>query len=110
MATKERPVIFSGPMVRAILDGRKTQTRRAVKPRGSLIPSTLELDPDGPGILAVSSVSGCLAQVLCPYGQPGDLLYVRETWAASQLGHEHENPGSVVYRADREPAIRESVR
>ena len=56
---KERPILFSGEMVRAILDGRKTQTRRVVKPQ----------PPPLGGF------------VKNPYGQPGDRLWVRETWA-----------------------------
>lgn len=59
---KERPIIFNGEMVRAILDGRKTQTRRVIKPQ-----------PDGPWAAP--------GRTMCPYGQPGDRLWVRETWA-----------------------------
>lgn len=57
----ERPILFSGPMVRAILDGRKTQTRRAIKPW------PVDELPDVP-------------VHLCPYGKPGDRLWVRETF------------------------------
>lgn len=57
---KERPIIFSSPMVRAILDGRKTQTRRVIK----------EKLMRGEG----AHVNNC------PYGKPGDRLWVRETW------------------------------
>ena len=64
---KERPIIFSSPMVRAILDGKKTQTRRVVKPQ-----------PYANGMPEHWSISE-LAQ-FCPYGQPGDRLWVRETW------------------------------
>lgn len=62
---KERPIIFSGPMVRAILDGRKTQTRRVIRN-----PERLD------GLMNAGE-----AAEWCPYGQPGDLLWVRETWA-----------------------------
>jgi hypothetical protein len=65
---KERPILFSGPMVRAILDGRKTQTRRAIRP-----PMPWR---DGWGV--------GLGEYNCPYGQPGDRLWVRETWAPKQ--------------------------
>lgn len=62
---KERPILFSAPMVRAILDGRKTQTRRKVKPKWSIYPAS---DP------RMNKWSPA-----CPYGRPGDLLWVRET-------------------------------
>jgi len=63
---KERPILFSGPMVRAILEGRKTQTRRVVKP-----PSPYA---DGDDI----TVAWACGDVKCPYGKPGDPLWVRE--------------------------------
>lgn len=66
---KERPVLFSAPMVRAILEGRKKVTRREVK---------------GTGLVWLDNF---LAEYvanpennLCPYGNPGDRLWVRETW------------------------------
>ena len=65
---KTRPILFSAPMVRAILSGTKTQTRRAVKDR--------HIDAAPPA---------CFFQWLrerCTYGQPGDRLWVRETWQA----------------------------
>lgn len=55
---KERPILFSAPMVRALLTGTKTQTRRIAIPKRSIEPMTDE----------------------CPYGQPGDRLWVREAW------------------------------
>lgn len=66
---RERPILFSNPMVRAILDGSKTQTRRVVKPVRALTLERLarEAPPD-------------VIQGLCPYGAPGDLLWVREAW------------------------------
>lgn len=72
----ERPILFSGSMVRAILSGQKTQTRRIVKPQPSagvrdsvFVRSGLE---DGHG-----------RELRCPYGQPRDRLWVRETWRHS---------------------------
>lgn len=67
---KERPILFSGAMVRAILDGRKTQTRRVAK-----------------GVITVHAVTGEALRKLdsagprekCPYGEVGDLLWVRES-------------------------------
>lgn len=64
---KERPILFSAPMVRAILEGRKTQTRRIVKPQP-------KLNFTAP-VMAFYADGGVPA---CPYGQPGDRLWVRE--------------------------------
>lgn len=81
---KERPIIFSGESVRAILEGRKTQTRRAIKLTRGFEPGTLEIDEDGRPV-AVWRGSGCLSSVPCPYGQPGDLLWVKQPWAAFDI-------------------------
>ncbi|WP_111532959.1 hypothetical protein [Pseudomonas sp. 2848] len=93
---KERPILFSGPMVRAILEGRKTVTRRPVK--GGQIPR-LEY-PDSPEpwvavgqhhprygfVVHGRTEQECAVKVgelgACPFGEPGDRLWVRETWAA----------------------------
>ncbi len=66
-------------MVRAILDGRKTQTRRVIVPSRAFEPGTLELDDHGATVATVRK-TGSRAEVPCRYGKPGDLLYVRETW------------------------------
>jgi len=81
---KERPILFSDAMVRAILDGRKTQTRRVVKPQPigridpvfSYTPNGLEI-AFGPENLRAN---GCPRWWRCPYGKPGDRLWVREAW------------------------------
>lgn len=74
----EKPILFSGPMVRAILDGRKTQTRRIVNPQPSI-----EMDAEPGGYSRVPMWNGReLSHVQCPLGQPGDKLWVREKWAA----------------------------
>lgn len=79
---KERPILFSAPMVRAILDGAKSQTRRIVKPQPSI-----EQRADGlfDGSIGLRFGFGCHSPTetilpWCPYGQPGDTLWVRETW------------------------------
>lgn len=91
---KERPILFSAPMVRAILDGRKTQTRRVVMVhpsnavRGWVDPASYpwvhvgkhSYDNDKPpafGAMFRSELGGELF-VPCPYGVPGDRLWVRE--------------------------------
>lgn len=93
---KERPILFSGEMVRAILDGRKTQTRRVLKaPVMDDIPyEPLEIQlQDGAAIVRATSYERGLTpgaiggfRLQCPYGKPGDRLYVRETWGISHHG------------------------
>lgn len=81
---KERPILFSAPMVRALLDGTKTQTRRVVKPQPFAITS------DGVPFVQTADDEkfGRLGKVIvCPYGQPGDRLWVREAWAPLTIGH-----------------------
>ena len=97
VAVKERPMLFSAPMVRALLDGSKTQTRRALK-----------WQPDYPIIIATDPhtnryqigerepVTEAALLRASPYGQPGDRLWVRETFCLDDDGHE-EWP---VFRAD----------
>lgn len=67
----EHPILFSGPMVRAILEGRKTMTRRVVK--------GVALEWLATGMFTPAYVAHP-DNHLCPYGQPGDRLWVRETW------------------------------
>jgi len=71
---KERPIIFSAPMVRAILEGRKTVTRRELKKQAALDCLAAGFEP---AFLALPGNSD-----LCPYGRQGDRLWVREAWAA----------------------------
>jgi hypothetical protein len=90
--SKIRPIIFSTPMVRAILDGRKTQTRRVIKINGCPITSpkeSLELTKEGLIYHSFCSMSGYY-KLLC---QPGDILWVRETWSKDENGE-------YVYRAN----------
>lgn len=78
---KERPILFSGPMVRAILDNRKTQTRRVVKPQPQVT-----TPPDATWHDAKRDLWRNLSQFTrdcCPYGVVGDRLWVKETWRPS---------------------------
>ncbi len=96
-ATKERPILFSGEMVRAILGGRKTQTRRVIKNSWDMAADGYDKLEDGwrawydPGAGVLSS-----HDIVCPYGSPGDRLWVRETWARVNSG---AGPGW-AYKAD----------
>lgn len=135
---KERPIIFTTNMVRSILDGRKTQTRRIIKARDQPYLET-EIDE-----VAFSPVNGwCVRRPFitqesmtcyevtqtfkCPYGQPGDILYVKETFrkynhitqeggllGESVLeykadGHgalvEHDGDGCIIYKKNGEEKL-----
>lgn len=86
---RERPIWFSGAMVRAILEGRKTMTRRVVKPQPHARVDAVKWQdviitgcntPDQSGF---AMMRGCVIEseaMRCPYGTPGDLLWVRETF------------------------------
>ncbi len=87
-----RPILFSGPMVRAILEGRKTQTRRVIKPKWS---RCLDLDDEADRAKAVAQ---------CPYGAPGGRLWVRETWAAS-LDSDGDMQEPIIYRATYDDSL-----
>lgn len=75
---KERPILFSGEMVRAILDGSKTMTRRVIKPQPGNV--TTGPTPMGSNWMAWG-MYGMVRDLWCPYGQPVDRLWVRETWS-----------------------------
>ncbi|AUG08125.1 hypothetical protein [Pseudomonas sp. S09G 359] len=101
---KERPILFSAPMVRAILEGRKTVTRRAVK-----FPL---IDRDFGCELAGNEIGQSEAHRLCPYGQPEQRLWVRESWWQAgdwQATYPEDDTGAwfgskrVVYSADGTP-------
>lgn len=83
---RERPILFSGEMVRAILDGRKTQTRRVADfPADTRAVRWVENEETVPkGKPYTGWVVECGAPFLlprrCPYGAPDDRLWVRETW------------------------------
>jgi hypothetical protein len=77
---KERPILFSGPMVRALLDGTKTQSRRALRYQPDY-PIQIATDPHTNRFQYGGQEPITEAALLrdCPYGRPGDRLWVRET-------------------------------
>lgn len=90
---KERPIIFSGDSIRAILADRKTQTRRVIKGQSLTVEAGRAFH--------------------CPHGQPGDTLWVRETWGdvtrAFQT-HDCDEPKVIAFRADEGVYATESMR
>lgn len=136
-ASRERPILFAGRLVRAILDGRKTQTRRIV--------GDVNAHPDAWASVSLGSLSFMakhtargkfgatftshrdaieagsihVCPVSCPYGVPGDRLWVRETWLyvgpgsgseidgpIEQARRCNQKPENVWYRADGERDLR----
>lgn len=91
---KERPILFSGPMVRAILAGQKTVTRRVVREKKCTTCNDVgEVHAGTEHGLTIRPCPRCDGVRRCPYGAPGDRLWVRETWR--YLGD-----GVTLYRAD----------
>ena len=102
---KERPILFSADMVRAILDGRKTQTRRHGKPvRHPDLGNIYDV-----GALVLEHEPQHVIERACPYGRPGERLWVRESFALSAIDPDglppEDDPGNydVIYRADPPP-------
>jgi len=84
---RERPILFSGPMVRAILSGAKTQTRRVVKPQPPMgceyiingaYSHALCRSIENPDLWVPPTARSTDHRLPCPCGQPGDRLYVKE--------------------------------
>jgi hypothetical protein len=115
---KERPIIFSAEMVRAILTGKKTQTRRVCKEQPRILPGRQYRydgidEEDGTHFIEILLYDGTYTEYYlpvgkCRYGEVGDLLWVRETWIpwdglALDLQQYFEGSGRkarYLYRAD----------
>lgn len=126
---KERPILFSGRLVRAILEGRKSQTRRVVMSKARNMQESGQVcvrrNPDNDpwyrehvwsvrqsgGVWGDFTHEQMLAQ--CPYGKPGDRLWVREAWRfgyptgepghfsiLAPTGHSLDREGRCFYRSD----------
>ncbi len=109
---KERPILFSAPMVRALLDGTKTQTRRIVKPQADARTTAAFQGADGIWRFsyptARAPVSHADWDVRCPYGMPGDRLWVRETcfindYRGVDVPVDERADCNIVYKADPLP-------
>lgn len=94
----ERPILFSGPMVRAILAGTKTQTRRLVRAVDVVDDCASEMLEDYE-IRGYEFVNGLVSR---PPGRIGDVLWVRETWGVGRVPLVPMARPEVVYRADGE--------
>lgn len=87
-----KPILFNTEMVRAILDGRKTMTRRVIKDKD--ITNNFDIDVDGSAYAYINPETGdsCPPTAIAKY-QVGDILWVRETWSKDENGE-------YVYRAN----------
>ncbi|HBR3649333.1 hypothetical protein [Klebsiella pneumoniae] len=83
---KERGMIFNGEMVRALLDGRKTQTRRPIKWKQTRFTEIGEREDGSKWPWSEDAEHACDFWHPCPFGAVGDRIWVRETWAT--LGNE----------------------
>lgn len=130
-APKERPILFSGPMVRAIMEGHKTQTRRILAPQPEVVDTRAiygvncyqwgkrQFWPPGvesaskPGTAHPHSWGGWHHLNLCPYGVPGDRLWIKETYFIDHIDYlrgplpkerpaAHSGGDLIYYRADGE--------
>lgn len=117
---KERGILFSAPMVRAILDGKKTQTRRLVKNEfgvcadcwGNVHEPMCVPHNEGDGgygifgtdpylrVAACDHADRMGGRTRCPYGVAGDRLWVRETWC--QIGETVDGVKTIAYRGDND--------
>jgi hypothetical protein len=107
-----KPIIFSTEMVKAIMDGRKTQTRRVIRPQ-PICEEGVHLQTDG-RVISYTPDRGRWEwrrevwlggidrlERFCPYGKPGDRLYIRETWNAISVTRQwwHETPGTCAEKS-----------
>ena len=119
---RERPLLFSAPMIRALLSGAKTQTRRLVDMRHISFIGGRDHDHDDPALWGFGDIDGCWhvldrkAQpwsgaglphesyaITCPHGSVGERLWVRETWAQvwkTEYPPDDVRDCDVQYRAD----------
>jgi hypothetical protein len=99
MQYAERPILFQTEMVKAILEGRKTQTRRDNKIANQWDPIwQVSKESDQSWCMRTGSQYS-VPYFKCPYGQPGDMLWVRETWGQPYLEEDLANC-KYLYKAD----------
>lgn len=108
--TRERPILMAGRLVRATLEGRKTQTRRPLRiPAGYIMGEERGDGMPWPFYQAHDFFGGEDPWLPCPFGKPGDVLWVRETFAW-RLNEDREapvEPEQFIYRATPPPDLDE---
>ena len=112
---KERGMIFNGEMVRAILDGRKTQTRRPIKWKQTRFTEIGEREDGSKWPWSEDAEHACDFWHPCPFGSVGDRIWVRETFQGPLFDYDlmdnyckdptpFKKPEFCVYKADGVPA------
>jgi len=96
MTRSDKPILMQPEMVRALIDGRKTQTRRIIKEPDNGVHTLIE---DGVPLHFADYVDGLWHERPCPHGQPGELLWVREPHYLEKRPQCHN---AVAYAADNE--------
>lgn len=108
---RESPILFNADMVRAVLDGRKSQTRRIIKPQPferswsrhdhqiEIVSGRAENGDEIDGLLAYTKSSGGEWHAKCPFGQAGDRLWVRETFRVHSRA---TDVATLVYKASEQ--------
>jgi len=99
--TNEKPIMFSDPMIRAILNGTKTQTRRVITPQPTLPAEHCVFtgwDDSWSTHDARDADPSVVDEWVCPYGKPGTHLWVRECWSPDHAAFYPNFP--VIYRSD----------
>lgn len=98
----ERPILFSGAMVRALLSGTKTQTRRVIGARDT---DALDAAFFCEAFAQLNSDPARFLGLRCPYGAPGDRLWVRETWKVSSESNHYPTDEKRLYVEYRAGAV-----
>ena len=92
---KERPILFTPDNVQLVREDKKTQTRRIVKTPKWAHQGDPEIEIDSRGLpICIEEVSGCFADIPCPYGMPGDRLWIKEGYLTRLNGD------AIIYRND----------
>ena len=105
---KERPILFKADMVRAILEGEKTQTRRQLKKQPLLSSNGILYLGDGQAVECGPDYPDDDSDIrICPYGKPGEVLWVREAFALTEVCGCSDHclcpaSGTPIYRADHD--------
>lgn len=111
MANRERPIIFNAKMVRAILDGSKTQTRRVIRWKYTRYIEIAERDDGSKWPWSEDAENVCDYWHPCPFGAVGDRLWVRETFSfiGNEDGHPVDADGNLCAKEDAQRIYRASA-